>query len=137
MLDAAGLQRVLDQAPFHRWLGVRVERIDEGGIELSVPWREEIVSNPAARTVHGGVLAALVDLTADQAIAARLGHALPTIDMRADFHRPGLPGRLKARGEVIKLGRTVVTADARIFDETGALVASGRGVYLNQEGGGT
>ena len=137
MLDAAGLQRVLDEAPFHRWLGVRVERVGEDAIELSVPWREEIVSNPKARSVHGGVLAALVDLAADQAIAAKLGHALPTIDLRADFHRPALPGRLKARGEVIKLGRTVVTADARVFDEAGALVASGRAVYLNQQGGGT
>jgi len=84
--------------------------------------------------VHGGVLAALVDLTADQAIAAKLGHALPTIDMRADFHRRALPGRLRSRGALVRLGRTVVTADAWIFDDAGALVASGRGVYLNRGG---
>lgn len=134
VVDAAGLQRIVDRAPFHRWLGVRVERVDDGSIELSVLWREEFVSDPEARSVHGGVLAALVDLAADQAIAAKLGHALPTVDIRTDFHRPALPGRLRIQGKLVRLGRTIVTADAWVYDESGALVASGRGVYLNRTG---
>jgi uncharacterized protein (TIGR00369 family) len=133
-MTAAGLQAIVDRAPFHRWLGIVVERLDEAGVELSMPWREEIVSDPGAASTHGGVLAALVDLTADQAIAARLGHALPTIDLRTDFHRPAPPGRLRGRGAVVRVGRSVVTADAWIYDEGGALVASGRGVYYNRQG---
>lgn len=136
VLDAGGLQGIVSLAPFHRWLGIVVERMDEEGVELSMPWREEIALDPGGQSAHGGVLAALVDLVADQAIAAKLGRALPTVDLRADFHGPARRGRLRGRGIVVQAGRSVVTADAWIYDEGGALVASGRGVYSNRQGGG-
>jgi uncharacterized protein (TIGR00369 family) len=47
-----------------------------------------------------------------------------------DFHRAAMPGPLLARASVIKLGGTLATAEARVLDESGALLASGRGVYL-------
>jgi uncharacterized protein (TIGR00369 family) len=55
---------------------------------------------------------------------------VPTVDLRVDFHRTALPGSLIARANVIKLGGTLATAEAQIFAEDGALLASGRGVYL-------
>ncbi len=133
VLDAEALQAVLDRAPFHRWLDVRVDQVDESGVGLSVPWRDEIGEAAAA---HGGILAALVDLVADQAIAAKLGQGLPTIDLRTDYHGAARAGRLRGRGVVVRMGRSVVTADAWIYDEGGALVASGRGTYFNRQGGG-
>ncbi|HEY6820915.1 MAG TPA: PaaI family thioesterase [Burkholderiales bacterium] len=128
------MQGIVALAPFHRWLGVVVERVDEEGVELWMPWRDELALDPAGQSVHGGILTALVDLVADQAIAAKLGRALPTVDLRADFHQPALRGRLRGRGSVVQAGRSVVTAQAWIYDEGGALVASGRGVYYNRQG---
>ena len=40
------------------------------------------------------------------------------------------PCPLVARASVIKLGGTLATAEAHVFDENDKLVASGRGVYL-------
>jgi uncharacterized protein (TIGR00369 family) len=134
LLDADALRGIVELAPFHRWLGVVVECMDEEGVELSMPWREEIASDAGGQSIHGGILTALVDLVADQAIAAKLGRALPTVDLRTDFHRPAPRGRLRGRGAVVQVGRSVVTADAWIYDEGGALVASGRGVYYNRQG---
>ena len=134
VLDVTALRDIVELAPFHRWLGVVVERMDEDSVELSMPWREEIASDAGGQSIHGGILTALVDLVADQAIAAKLGRALPTIDLRTDFHRPAPRGRLRGRGAVVQVGRRVVTADAWIYDEGGALVASGRGVYYNRQG---
>jgi uncharacterized protein (TIGR00369 family) len=134
VLDAGALRSIVELAPFHRWLGVVVERMDEDSVELSMPWREEIAEDPGSRSIHGGILIALVDLVADQAIAAKLGRALPTVDLRTDFHRPAPRGRLRGRGAVVQVGRSVVTADAWIYDGEGALVASGRGVYYNRQG---
>jgi uncharacterized protein (TIGR00369 family) len=133
-LDAAALQGIVALAPFHRWLGIVVERIDEAGVELSMPWREEMALDPGGQSIHGGIVTALVDLVADQAIAAKLGRALPTVDLRTDFHRPAPRGRLRGRGSVVQAGRSVVTAEAWIYDDGGALVASGRGVYYNRQG---
>ena len=43
-----------------------------------------------------------------------------------------MPGPLLARARVIKLGGTLATAEAQLYDEHDALIASGRGVYLTR-----
>ena len=130
-LDFAALARLVVAPPFHAWLGVRLVALSESEVTISMPWRAEFVSSPTARYTHGGVIAALVDLAADYAIAAKLGRGVPTIDMRVDFHTAAEAGEeLVARASVIKLGRTLATAEARILGAEGRLVASGRGVYL-------
>lgn len=129
-LDFAALDALVRNSPYHQWLGVGLKTLSEDEIELAMPWREEFVSEPIIRYTHGGLLATLIDLAADFAIAARLGRGVPTVDLRIDFHKTTLPGPLTARANVIKLGGTLATAEARVFDEAGALLASGRGVYL-------
>lgn len=124
------LAAMVTGSPFHAWLGVVLTDVTADEITIAMPWREEFVSNPRLRYTHGGVLAALIDLAADYAIAARLGRGVPTVDMRVDFHKAAMPGPLVARATTIKLGGTLATAEARIYDAAGALIASGRGVYL-------
>lgn len=117
-------------APFHQWLGVELTGYDEDGIEVTVPWREEFVVNPQVGYTHGGILAALIDMAADYAVAAKLGRPVPTIDMRVDYHRPAMQGKLICKAQVVKMGGQFSTGDAQVFDEAGKLLASGRGVYL-------
>lgn len=118
------------KAPFHQWLGLELTALDEEGLEITATWRDEFLSSVDPPYAHGGILAALIDLTADFALVAKAGRGAPTVDMRVDFLRAAKPGRLRARGKVVKLGRALVTADAEVFDQAGALVASGRAVFL-------
>lgn len=129
-LTPADVEEMLRRGPFHEWLGLRVQKVDEEGIELTATWREEWVVNPKGRYTHGGILAALVDLTADWALVAHTGRGVPTIDMRVDYHRAAMPGDLIAKGRIIKLGRQFSSAEASVYDQEGKLLASGRGVYL-------
>lgn len=131
--DRAALERSLTEAPFHRWLGLQLVAADENGVEVAMPWRDEFFAQEERRYLHGGVIAALVDLTADLAIAARFGRAVPTIDLRVDYHKATAGGELRAKGSVIKLGRTISTAEATVYDLQGALIASGRGAYLTAQ----
>lgn len=117
-------------APFHRWLNLRLVALNERDVVIEMPWRDEIVANPSVGYAHGGVLATLIDLTADYAIAAKLGRGVPTVDMRVDFHRPALSGPLRITGRVIKLGRTLATAEAWVADPAGKLLASGRATFI-------
>ena len=128
--DFATLDTLVRDSPFHAWLGVRLKAITADGIEIMMPWREEFVSDPKVRYTHGGILASLIDLAGDYAVTARIGRGVPTVDMRVDYHQAAMAGPLLARANVIKLGRTLATAEARVFDENEKLVASGRGVYL-------
>ena len=121
---------LVTRAPFHKWLGLKVVALHDDGIELVATWREEWVVNPERRYTHGGVLAALIDLGADWAMVKKLGRGVPTIDLRIDYHSPAMPGDLAIRGKVVKLGGQFSTAEARIHDATGKLIASGRGTYF-------
>ena len=131
-LDFDTLAAMVRDCPFHAWLGVELISLDATGIAIRMPWRAEFVSDPERGYTHGGVLASLIDLAADYAVAARLGRGAATVDMRVDYHRAAMPGPLVARAAVIKVGGTLATAEARVFDERDELVASGRALFFTR-----
>jgi uncharacterized protein (TIGR00369 family) len=89
-----------------------------------------MISNPAARVTHGGILGALIDVAADFMIAAKVGMPVPTVDLRVDYHSAAKPGDLKVIAQIVRLGGTNSVAEARIIDGEGKLIASGRGTYF-------
>lgn len=123
------IQERLLQSPFHQWLGLDVTELDEEAIVIRVPWRDEFVVNPRVGYMHGGILATIIDIAGDYAVAAKVGRPFPTVDMRVDFHRAALKGDIFCRGAVVKLGRIFAVAEATVRDADGNLLASGRGVY--------
>jgi len=124
------LQQIISRGPFNQWLNFTILKIDAAGIELKAAWREEWIVNPDRRYTHGGILAAIVDVAADYAIAAQLGRPVPTIDIRVDYHKAAMPGDLIAKAKIVRSGSQYSTAEAYVYDQEGALVASGRGTYF-------
>jgi uncharacterized protein (TIGR00369 family) len=124
------LQQLITRGPFNQWLNFTVVRAADDGVEIKAAWRDEWVVNPERRYTHGGILAAIVDVAADYAIAAKLGRPVPTIDLRVDYHKAAMPGDITAKGRVVRMGSQYSTAEAYLYDSEGALVASGRGTYL-------
>ncbi len=124
------VQQMITRAPYHQWLGLKVVALHDDGIELTATWREEWVVNPERRYTHGGVLAALIDLGADWAMVKKLGRAVPTIDLRVDYHSAAMPGDLTIKGKVVRLGGQFSCAEAQVLDAQGKLLASGRGTYF-------
>lgn len=125
------VQTMITRAPYHQWLGLRVNAVHDDGIELTARWREEWVVNPERRYTHGGILAALIDLAADWAMIKKLGRPVPTIDLRVDFHSPAMPGDLTCRGKIVKVGSQFSSSESFVLDTSGKLLASGRGTYLS------
>jgi uncharacterized protein (TIGR00369 family) len=133
VLSLAEIQAFCARCPFNAWLGIRVTAAAAHGVELEVPWRDEIVGSPTLQTVHGGVLAAVVDAAAGLSLLAILGRPGPAIDLRVDFHRPVRSGPLRARGRVLRAGNSITSVEAYVDDDAGRLVASGRCVYFVAE----
>ena len=88
------------------------------------------VSSVTVGSTHGGILAALIDLTGLYAIRAAGGAVTATADLRVDYHRPAVGETVLAYGTVVKLGRRISTADVRLTNNNQVLLASGRGAYL-------
>jgi uncharacterized protein (TIGR00369 family) len=123
------IEELVTRAPYHQWLGLKVLAVEDDGIELTARWREEWVVNVQRRYTHGGILATLIDIGGDWAMVRKLGRGVPTIDMRVDYHAVAMPGDLTIKGKVVRMGSQFSVAEARIFDASGKLLASGRGTY--------
>jgi uncharacterized protein (TIGR00369 family) len=134
MSDLIPIERLrerLGQTAFSAWLGMTLESSDESGVVFRMPARPEILGSPSTGALHGGVIATLIDTAASYAVMARTGRSIATVDMRVDYHRPALSPEYRVEGSIVRLGRTMATADARVYDDKGALVASGRAVLMH------
>ena len=129
-MNKEDVQQIIDRGPYLSWLGLKVLELGEDSIEVRATWRPEWVANPKLGQTHGGILAALIDFAADFALVKNIGRPVPTIDMRVDYHRLAKQGDLVVKGKVIKFGKQFSVCEAQIYDEAGALIASGRGSYI-------
>jgi uncharacterized protein (TIGR00369 family) len=84
--------------------------------------------NPAG-TVHGGLAATLLDSCMGLAVHSMLdqGFAQTTLEFKISLVRPITPqtGLVKAEGKVISCGRRVGTAEGRLTDKDGRILAHG------------
>jgi len=123
------LQDLIARSPYLNWLGLEVLALDENSIEVRAKWREEWIASTRLMQTHGGILAALIDFAADYALVQRIGHGVPTIDLRVDYHRLAKAGDLVAKGRIVRFGRQISTCEAEVLQD-GTLIASGRGTYI-------
>ncbi|MDT9601025.1 PaaI family thioesterase [Sphingosinicella rhizophila] len=84
--------------------------------------------------VHGGWALTLIDSAAGCALHSELGVAAgyTTVETKANFTRPIQPdGRIvRAEGKVVSRGRQIATAEARITDDQGKLLAHGTSTLI-------
>jgi uncharacterized protein (TIGR00369 family) len=79
-------------------------------------------------TVHGGLLAAMLDSAAANAVLATLAPGTVALTRRLDtrFHRPAPLGPLRSASRIVTRDERGATVDAELFDADGMLVASAR-----------
>ena len=135
-LSRDGLQELLDGSPFTQFIGAQASDFDSetGAVTLEVVSRPEIRRIDGHDQIHGGIIAALLDTAGDLAVAAMVGAAVPTADIRVDYLRPLAGDRIRAVGSARKVGRTLAVADIELFDSEDRLCAIGRATYLSKAG---
>jgi len=130
--DIGNLLRArLAEGSFQNFL--RLELVDHdatlGAVTLRARWRPEFERGPGTGQWHGGPIAALIDIAGDFALIAKLGRAIPTIDLRIDYLRPAIDTDLIARARTLRAGRSIGVVDIDVRDKDGRTVAAGRGSY--------
>jgi uncharacterized protein (TIGR00369 family) len=108
-------------------LGYDVAEAESGRVVVTlVPTGAHL--NPAG-TVHGGLTATLLDSCMGLAIQSTLdrGVSQTTLEFKISLVRPITPetGEVKAEGKVLSCGRRVGTAEGRVVDGKGRLLAHG------------
>src|SRR5215212_10498026 len=95
-------------------LGIRVDGTGDGGARLTLEVTEEHL-NPAG-TLHGGVLATLVDTAMGTAVRSATddGDVPATSQLTVTYLRPGTPGRLEVTARVRTRGEHLTVCDADV-----------------------
>jgi acyl-CoA thioesterase len=117
--------------PLHRFLGIAIEEQRQGFARVSLTTGPNTFGGVGG-SVHGGVLAALVDIAMLQAIFSTFeprDEPAGTADLNITYLRPALGAKIFADATVIKKGRQLVVTEVSIFDEQGRLCAKGRALY--------
>src|SRR5215470_5435189 len=110
-----------------RTLGYDIVEVESGRVVITaVP--NETHLNPAG-SVHGGLSATLLDSAMGLAIHSTLdkGIGQTTLEFKISLVRPITPetGLIRAEGTVLSCGRRVGTAEGRVTDTNGRLLAHG------------
>ena len=100
-------------SPYARFLGLRIELTDEG-VAGVLPFSPHLIGNTVLPALHGGVVAAFLELTALAQLAqiAPTGFAPRTVDVTVDYLRSSRAVESYARAEVLRLGRRVANVRA-------------------------
>jgi uncharacterized protein (TIGR00369 family) len=110
-----------------RTLGYEVIEATKGCVVVTVEPSDAHL-NPSG-TVHGGLTATLLDSCMGLAVQSTLdkGFGQTTVEFKISLLRPITPetGRIKAEGIVLSCGRRVGTAEGRVTDRNGRLLAHG------------
>jgi uncharacterized protein (TIGR00369 family) len=119
--------RTLPLNTIARTLGYDVIEAADGLVVITAVPSEDLL-NPAG-TVHGGFSAVLLDSCMGLAIQSTLdkGVGSTTLEFKISLVRPITPetGEIRAEGIVLNRGRRVGTAEGRITDGKGRLLAHG------------
>jgi uncharacterized protein (TIGR00369 family) len=115
-----------------RLLGITTEALEEGHVGFGLMTRPEMC-NPAG-TVHGGIAATLLDSALSCAVHSTLaaGERYTTVDLQLHYTRPIRPdhGLIVATGDVVHRGSRIATAEGRLLDADGKVLAHGTATCL-------
>ena len=136
LTDEAILQRFLrtrNQPTGSQTLGFRMVAVSqaERTVEVEFDAKAELLLNPM-RQVQGGYLCAMLDECMSVAcmVASGMTAVAPTLEMKTTFFRPGMPGKLKGIGKVVKWGRQVAFTEVELYDAEGRLLAKATGTAI-------
>ena len=104
-------------------LGARIVEAEPGRVVL------ELVAGPQHRhgegVVQGGVITQIADAAMGMSLATlqQGGMWNTTIELKINFLRPFVAGRLRATGRVIEMRQTLFFSEADVRDDRGRLIA--------------
>jgi uncharacterized protein (TIGR00369 family) len=112
------LNAILARIPYARFLGLRAEL---AGDEMTVilPFSDHLVGNTQLPAIHGGVLGALLEITALAQLSLTQGLARQPrpIDVTVEYLRSGRPLDTYARAQIKRLGRRVANVQVEAWQE--------------------
>ena len=136
LTDEAILQRFLrtkNQPTGSQTLGFRMVAVSQAErcVEVEFDAKAELLLNPM-KQVQGGYLCAMLDECMSVAcmVTSGMTHVAPTAEMKTSFFRPGMPGKIRGVGKVVRWGNRVAFTEGELYDPEGRLLAKATGTAI-------
>jgi uncharacterized protein (TIGR00369 family) len=106
-----------------KMLGARISEAEPGRVVV------ELMAGPQHRhgggVVQGGVITQIADAAMGMSLATLQDDGMwnTTIELKINFIRPAIQGRLRAVGKVIEMRTSLLFSEADVFDHRERLVA--------------
>ena len=137
----------LESLPFNKVLGIAIDVLDydTGDAAVRFSMKPDLIGNSAAGILHGGVTAAVLDLTGglsaliscvkyhEKESLAQLYKrmtASATLAMRVDYLRPDKGDAFVCRSRIIRAGSRIVVSKMALSNHLDVCIATGTGTYL-------
>ena len=112
-----------EPAGWMQTLGARIAEAEPGRVVL------ELIAGPQHRhgggVVQGGVITQIADAAMGMSLATLQEDGVwnTTIELKINFVRPAVAGRLRAVGRVVDMGETLLFSEADVLDDRDRLIA--------------
>ncbi|MBA2345099.1 MAG: PaaI family thioesterase [Rubrobacter sp.] len=116
-----------EEVTFSKYIGAKVADVEAGLADIYLDVEDSHLNG--AGGLHGGVYASLIDTAMGLSVLALVGVRAATIQMDVHFLGVVSEGRITCRSEVVHRTRRTATAEAKVHDAEGNLVAMGSGVF--------
>ncbi len=112
----ADIQEIISGSPFGRFMNIQTQ-VDERGVLAILPARDSLIGNTSIPALHGGAIAAFLEIACLLQLAHETGTTAParTIDFSVEYLRPGRPETTHARARIRRIGRRVATVHAEAW----------------------
>ncbi len=111
------------RAGWRETIGARIAEVEKGRVVIELD--AEAKHRHEGGVVQGGVITQIADAAMGMSLMTMQdqGMANTTIELKINFIRPVVEGRLRAVGRVVEMRRTLLFSEADVLDADGKLVA--------------
>ena len=114
---------------FREHAGLQVHEVEEGVGRVVVEAQDEHL-NPHG-TVHGGLMATMLDAAMGQAVRAAGAEQPVTVSLTVTYLEPGRPGPLEATARVRKRGKRLTVVEGEVV-QGGDVLADGLATFASR-----
>jgi uncharacterized protein (TIGR00369 family) len=113
----------MDAVAFYGWAGIALVSAEEGHVEIEMEVLPHHLNLQGF--AHGGMIATLADTACGLAVRTRVepDRRHVTAQLNVIYLAPAQPGRIIARGTVVRIGMTIAYAEAEVIDARGRTLA--------------
>ena len=130
--NKARMTKVIEMTPYMVHLGMELVEASDSYAKLKLRYQDE--NSTAAKALHGGAIASLIDTTGAMAAWTTAEVATPkyfgsTVGVTVNYLSAVIGQDCFAEGRVLKRGKEVIYSEVRVTNEDGKLCAQGTVIY--------